>query len=134
MVRSISLRGANHLVLKSLRPTLRRHYSEIRQVLRETQDRFGVKISALAVMGDHIHLVLRVSSRTQWANALRFLTGQLAQRIAGAKLWRARAWSRPVQTHRDLWAVERYVASNPIKAKLWSLADSFMIVDGVLRL
>ena len=32
-------------------------------LIREAQDRFGLKIRALAVMDDHVHLVVKVSSR-----------------------------------------------------------------------
>ena len=72
--RPISLRGANHIVLKAKRPTLRRQQVVIRRLIRENQERFGVKLRALAIMDDHVHLVVKVSSRKQFADALRFLT------------------------------------------------------------
>ncbi|MBI3557447.1 MAG: transposase [Deltaproteobacteria bacterium] len=134
IARPISLRGANHLVMKSKRPTLRRHQPVIRQIIRVTQDRFGVKIRALAVMSDHVHLVIKVGSRAQFANALRFLAGQIAQMVSGTKLWRARAWSRPLKTLGELHTVDTYVARNPIKAGIYSQRDGFYIVEGVLQL
>ncbi len=132
--RPISLRGANHIVMKSLRPTLRRYHAPIRFLIREAQDRFGVKIRALAIMGDHIHLVMKVGSRAQFANALRFLAGRIAQKVAGAKLWRARFWSRPLKTRKELQVVDAYVARNAVKAGIFSQCDGFFIVDGVLQL
>ena len=132
--RSISLRGANHIVLKSKRPTLRRHQPEIRALIRETQDRFSVKIRALAVMDDHIHLVLKVSSRKQFADALRFLAGGIAQKISLLKIWAKRAWSRPIKVMRDLQSVETYVARNSIKAGIFTTGDAYFIVDGILQL
>src|SRR6185369_13119567 len=83
--RAISLRGANHVVLKAMRPTLRKNAPRIRALIREAQDRYGVKLKALAVMPDHVHLVLKVSSRTQFADALKFLASRIALTIAGAK-------------------------------------------------
>jgi len=106
----------------------------VRAVIRETQDRFGVKLRAFAVMSNHIHLVVKVSSRSQFANALRFLAGQLALKVAASKLWRARAWSRPVQTRRDIDGVTLYVACNPLREGLRSLDDTFLLIDGVLQL
>lgn len=46
--RSISLRGANHIVLKTDRPILRKHIGLIRALIHETQSRYGVKLRALA--------------------------------------------------------------------------------------
>ena len=132
--RPISLRGANHIVLKSKRPTLRRHQTVIRALIRETQDRFGLKIRALAVKDDHIHLVVKVSSRGQFANALRFLAGGIARKISVAMVWAKRAWSRPIKVIRDQWTVEAYVARNSIKAGIYTTNDAYFILDGVLQL
>jgi len=76
VARAISLRGANHVVLKASTPTLRRHHAKIKLEIKRAQERFSVKIRALAIMPDHIHLILKVSSRAQFANALRMLAGQ----------------------------------------------------------
>ena len=133
-VRPISLRGANHIVLKAVRPTLRRHQTVIRTLIRDTQDRFGVKIRALAVMNDHVHLVVKVTSRKQFADALRYLAGGIARKIAVAKVWAKRAWSRPIKVARDLQTVEYYVARNSIKAGIYSNGDAYFILDGVLQL
>ena len=131
--RPISLRGANHIVLKSLRSTLRRHQPVIRALIRDAQDRFGLKIRALAVMGDHVHLVVKVNSRNQFANALRFLAGGIARKISVVKVWAKRACSRPIKVARDLQTVECYVARNSIKAGIYSDGDAYFILDGVLQ-
>ena len=132
--RPISLRGANHIVLKAIRPTLRRNQVTIRRLIRETQDRFGVKIRALAVMDNHIHLVLKVSSRTQFADALRFLAGGIAQKVSKTKIWAKRAWSRPIKLLRDLQTVETYVARNSIRAGIFAMGDAYFILNGILQL
>ena len=132
--RPISLRGANHIVLKSMRPVLRRHQPVIRGLIREAQNRFGVKLRALAVMDDHVHLVVKVASRKQFADALRFLAGAIAQRISTAKVWTKRAWSRPIKVVRDLQTVESYVARNSIKAGVYTTGDAYFILNGVLQL
>ena len=132
--RAISLRGANHIVMKSARPGLRRHQPVIRALIRQTQDRFGVKLRALAVMGDHVHLVMKVDSRKQFADALRFLAGGIARKISAVKIWAKRAWSRPIKVARDLQTVETYVARNSIKAGIHETDDAYFILNGVLQL
>ena len=132
--RPISLRGANHIALKSKRPILRWHQAVIRELIRETQYRFGLKIRALAVMEDHVHLVVKVSSRKQFADALGFLAGGIAQKLTLAKLWTKRAWSRPINVARDLQTVETYVARNSIKAGLYTTGDAYFILNGILQL
>ena len=106
----------------------------IRYLIRDAQVRFDVKIRSLAIMPDHVHLVVKVGSRVQFANALRFIAGQIAQKISGAKLWQARAWSRPLKTRRELLTVDSYVARNSIKAGIFTQSDGFFIVDGILQL
>lgn len=133
VARSISLRGANHVVLKARAPMLRRSIPRIRTLIRETQDRFGVRIQALAIMPDHIHLVLKVTRRRQFADSLRFLAGMLAKTIARGRVWRARAWSRPLRWGRDLRNAFLYVWRNPFKAGINGIEDSAYLLDGVLQ-
>ena len=128
-------RGENHIVLKSKLPLLRQHRAIVLRSIRDTQDRFHIRLRALAVMENHIHLVARVNSREQFANALRMLTGTIARRISKrGRFWLARAWSRVVTPGRDLSIASLYVVRNPMKAGLDSLFDSFVLLDGVLQL
>lgn len=131
--RPISLSGANHVVFKARRPVLRRNIPRIRRLLREAQDRFGIRIHALAIMPDHIHLVLRVSSRKQFADSLRFFAGMAAKLVTRFGLWRARAWSRPLRWGRDLRNAFLYVWRNPYRARIDAEADSAFLIDGVLQ-
>ena len=134
VARAISLRGANHVVLKTHRHILRKNTPKVRTLIRETQDRFGIKICALSIMSNHIHLVFKVSSRKQFADALRFLAGAIAFKVAQAKFWQARAWSRPLKWGKDTAAAELYVWKNAIKARCFSELDAAYILDGVLQL
>ena len=128
-------RGSNHVVLKSRRPILRRHRAIVLRSIRETQDRFEIRLHAFSVMENHIHLLVRASSRPQFANALRMLAGTIARRIGkkGA-FWLHRAWSRIVKPGRDHQTTVRYIICNPVKAGSWGLADLFTLWDGILQL
>ena len=121
--------------MKARLPVLRKHRAVVLRSIRETQDRFGIRLRALSVMENHIHLVVRVSNRDQFANALRMLAGTIARRIARkGRFWLQRAWSRVVRPGRDLNTVVLYVLRNPIKAEIDSFADTFWFLDGVLQL
>lgn len=134
VARAISLRGANHVVLKTNKHILRKNAPKLRALIRETQDRFGVKIRALSIMSNHVHLVIKVSNRKQFADGLRFLAGMIALKIAKTKLWTQRAWSRPLKVRKDISTTEIYVWNNAIKARCFGMIDTAYIVDGVLQI
>lgn len=136
--RALSTRHALHVILKARTPILRKHHATIKTIIEDTQVRFGdkglgLKIKALAIQPDHIHLVLKTPSRQAFADSLRYLAGTIALRIAKGKLWRQRVWSRVVKTGRDLDGVLAYVCRNPVKAGVFSIQDHVFIVDGILR-
>ena len=127
-------RAQNHVILKARIPILRRHRAIVLRSIRDTQDRFHIRIRALAVMSDHLHLVIRVTHREQFANAMRMLAGTIARRIMKkGTLWRQRVWSRLVLEGRDLWNVCEYVIQNPHKAAIASFDDTWWILGGVLQ-
>lgn len=133
VARAISLRGANHVILKTNKHILRKHIPQIRKLIRGTQDRFQIKIRALSIMSNHIHLIIKAQSREQFADSLRFLAGMLALKIAKSKLWTQRAWSRPLKWGQDLRNTELYVWKNAIKANCLTADDSTYLIDGILQ-
>jgi REP element-mobilizing transposase RayT len=131
--RAISTKGYNHIVVKARVPVLRLQYRLIQAVLMETQRRFGIELRAFAVMPDHCHLIVKVGSRSQFANALRFFSGQVALKMKRGRLWAQRAWSRVVRHGRDYVGAVRYVWRNPIRAGIFSSRiDTLFIVNGAL--
>jgi REP element-mobilizing transposase RayT len=131
--RAISTKEYNHIVVKARVPILRLHYRLIQLVLIETQRRFGIELRAFSVMPDHCHLIVNVSSRSQFANALRFFTGQVALKMGRGKIWAQRAWSRVVRHGRDYVGAVLYVWRNPIRAGIFNTEmDAVFIVNGVL--
>jgi len=71
-------------------------------------------------MENNIHFLLQTPNRTLFANAMRFLAGQIALKIQRGKLWLKRMWSRVVSWGRDYGGVKRYVEANPVKAGIFS--------------
>ena len=130
VARSVSVREFNHVILKSRLPILRRNRKLIRELLKDTQERFGIKLKSLAIMEDHIHLVTAVSNRKAFADAFRFFAGMIAIKLKRGKIWRQRIWSRIVKYGRDLDTAVCYVARNSVKAGCYDSADSFVILEG----
>ena len=130
--RAISLRGHNHIVFKAHKPFLRRHHVAIKGLIKETQRRYGLKLKALAIQPDHIHLLAKVPTRVAFANAMRFLAAQVARKINKGKLWKKRVWSRTVTTLGDLQNVSTYVWRNPFRSRHDSHQDCIALQDGWL--
>lgn len=143
--RVISTREFNHVILKSRVPILRGNHFLIHQVLQEAQKRYNIKLKTFSIMTNHIHLVIQVGSRTDFANAMRYFAGMIARKLApvlksltgATKLWVQRVWSRIVKMGRDLTGVVRYVFNNPFRAgiahpQITSSIDSFIILNGKL--
>ena len=131
--RAISLRGANHITLKANAFVLRKHHRVIKQIIHATQLRYSIKLQAVAIMSNHIHLLTKVPSRKAFANALRFLTSRIALRLGRGTLWNIRAWSRPVKSRTDIQNVTNYIWLNPSKANTVNgRIDSYCIQNEVL--
>jgi REP element-mobilizing transposase RayT len=130
--RALSLRGHNHIILKAKKPVLRRHHAQIKFLIQETQKRYGLRLKALAIQPDHIHLLARIPSRKAFGDAFRFLAGQIAMKVASGKLWNQRIWSRAVTALRDYRNVMTYVWRNPFKAKISSSLDYICLQNGWL--
>ena len=132
--RQVARRSPNHVTLKARVPVLRQNHAVIKRVIRATQLRYGVRIRAVAIMENHLHLLIECSSRENFANFLRVLAGTLAQKIGRGKLWLDRAWSRVVRWGRDYVGVKNYILANPIKAGCFCEIDSnIKLRDGVLE-
>ena len=133
VLRVVGIGEPNHVVFKARLPILRLHHLLVRQVIREAQTRYGIRIQALAIMENHLHFVILVPSRTAFSDAMRFLAGQIALRVGRGKLWLERAWSRLVRWGRDYRGVLKHVQSNPIRAGVFDEVDVFVFRKGFLE-
>lgn len=131
--RAIGIRETNHVVMKAIVPVLRLQYSLVKTVIRETQERYGVKLYALAIMEDHLHFLIQVPSRKAFADSMKFLASRIALRMGMGRLWMKRCWSRLVRWGRDFLGARRYIDLNPMKAGCWEEeVDGFRICHGTL--
>lgn len=119
--------------MKAVSPVLRLHHELVKSTVRDTQQRYGVKLYALAIMEDHIHFLIQVHSRKAFANSMKFLASRIALKVGMGSLWAKRCWSRLVRWGKDFLGVRGYVELNPMKAGIWDEeVDDLVIVRGVL--
>lgn len=128
--RDMSSRHPHHVVLTfragAPEPRWRGVHRILVQQIRLVRERLDAAVSIACSMRDHVHLI--VETRPGGANlgeALRFLNGKLAlaiNRVFGRRgpIYRDRYFSRPLKSLSELIRAIRYVALNPVKAKMVS--------------
>lgn len=95
----------------------------IEKKIREVAEKFGVSIYKIAVVGNHIHLLLRATSRGGFISFLRAITGIIARIVLGAergkaklkettRFWDQRPWTRVIAWMKDFANVKKYVQQN----------------------
>lgn len=85
--RPLSIKHPLHLTLRSdfaYGPrSLIKHHALINHIGRKFSRRFGVRIYRQAICGNHLHLLLRGTSRVGLQNFFRVFAGHIAQQILG---------------------------------------------------
>jgi putative transposase len=90
--RPLSTKDPLHLVLKAHREVIGQGFRAqprfilIHKVLKQYAKRFLIKIEQVSIQGDHIHLLIRTSKRSQFQSFFRVLSGQIAQRFVNEGL------------------------------------------------
>jgi REP element-mobilizing transposase RayT len=127
--RPVSTRRPMHVVLSSHRARgpwiLRKHERAVRDTLRETARRFGVRVYDFTNVGSHLHLLVRTRRRDAFHGFLRSFAGIVARQVTGARRGRPSgrffsglAWSRVLVWGPDYLGVRHYVFRNQIEATL----------------
>jgi REP element-mobilizing transposase RayT len=141
--RPLSTKEPLHLVFKGNRSLMRRGYRSplgfqiCNAVIKKYAKKFFVQIEQQAICGDHIHLLVRFSKRSQGQHFLRVVAGQIAQQFekngflkasvkvtdtptttsgTKPKLWKYRPFSRVVKAWRDYLGLKSYVKLNEKEA------------------
>ena len=147
--RPLSLKTPLHLVLKSdfayASRSLLRHRPLIEKIIAKAKTRFYIRVYELAIVSNHIHLVVKGRRRRDIQNFFRVVAGHIAQEIlrkfpilprerarrGGApskepqttktrekenKFWPTRIYSRIVSWGREYLRVKKYVLQNALEA------------------
>lgn len=136
--RPLSRKHPLHLVFKVNKSCLQnknlRHpkcFSLIHQILNRWSHYFGVRVEQLSIQKDHIHILVRSSSRYQFRDFFRVMAGQIAQRFEqegylsvtdtpgggkGTGLWKHRPFTRIVVGWKAYSIVRNYIQLNEKEA------------------
>ena len=109
-------RRSLHATYKARRPVLYGRRAKIEKDIRAWAARFHVKLYALAVNFDHIHLVLLAPSKRLLNAFQRAFTSRLAT-LFGQGIWALLPFSRVVSWGRDFRTVLAYVRKNREEAE-----------------
>ncbi len=117
--RPISTKHPLHLVLRAdvSRSGTLTHYKRrgpIERLIHIYKKKYGVKIYRLAVVKNHIHLLIKVDRRESYTSFVRVLTGVMAKRLQVKWPWRP--FTRIVQWGRDFTSAARYVIQNQMES------------------
>lgn len=147
--RPLSSKEPLHVVFKVSRHRLRhkslrapKNYKLILEIIEKYAFHFSAKIEQLSVQNDHIHLLIRTSSRRHYHHFFRAVAGQISQRfekaglltcaqdvertMANAKpnqkvtdtpqLWKYRPFSRVVKGWKSYKTIRNYIQLNEKEA------------------
>lgn len=99
-------------------------------VLKRYIDKYGLKIWAYCLMGNHVHILAvpkGASSLAKGIGGANLLYTQYVNRKynRSGRLWQNRFFSTIVEEEPYLWAVTRYIERNPVRAKLVKEAEEY---------
>ena len=98
--------------------------------LERYKDKYGIKILAYCLMGNHIHIFAVPKRETSLARGIggtNLLYTQYINRKykRSGRLWQNRFFSTIVEEEPYLWVVVRYIEQNPVRAKLLKKAEDY---------
>lgn len=140
--RPLSKKKPLHLVLRSDfaygSRSLLRHRPLIEKVIAKAKKRFAIRVYEMAVVSNHIHIMIKGHSRQNIQNFFRVVAGHIAQELLrqfpvlpaerikrdGAsetrekenKFWQTRIYSRIVGWGREYLNVKKYIFKNALEA------------------
>lgn len=115
-----------HLVLRAHRSCLRspKTLAKVNAIVQTTASRYGFRIYSYVNVGNHIHLLIKMSKRSRWAAFIRDLCGQIALSVrktlgfaANERFWLFRPYTRVVRGWRRAFQVAKsYLYLNQLEA------------------
>lgn len=98
--RPLATKAPMHLVLRS--SLAKRHWSfqnprnarKVSELVRRFSKKYGVRVLHGANVGNHLHLMIRLSNRHSYAPFIRALTGAIAMQVTDTNKWRLHGRSR----------------------------------------
>jgi REP element-mobilizing transposase RayT len=124
--RPFSAKRAIHVVLRSSKArgkwslASEENVLRVRKTTENLAKRWNIRIHEYGNAGNHLHLLVRAKSRSEFSNFLRLLAGQLAMLVTGARkgvrlsggFWDQLAYTKLVSWGRQFERVQKYVFTN----------------------
>lgn len=115
-----------HLTLRAQRSCLRTPTTigKVNTIVQTTARRYGVRIYSYVNVGNHLHLLIKISKRARWAAFIRDLCGQIALFVRKSlnfasteSFWLYRPFTRVVQGWRRAFKIAKsYLYLNQLEA------------------
>jgi putative transposase len=99
-------------------------------ILQRYKNRYGLKVLAYCLMGNHVHILAVPEKETSLARGIGGTNLLYTQHInrkykRSGRLWQNRFFSTVLQEEPYLWAVMRYIERNPVRARLVKKAEDY---------
>jgi len=100
--------------------------------LKKAKNKFGFSVAHFCIMGNHVHLIIRPNDEAHYSlsKSMQWLLGNFSKawnkvhKLKG-HLWRARFFSRVIETDADMRILMKYLNENPVKAGLVKRAEDW---------
>ncbi len=118
--RILSSKRPIHLVLKAHKNNLFRNRDFVQQTMENQARNFDHTVLTWSVQKNHIHILLRISSREMYVRFIRAFSGLVARKL-GRGLWKVRPFTKVLSWGRETWNVNNYIFKNEMEVfGIWS--------------
>ncbi|MGZ3722134.1 MAG: hypothetical protein ACXVA9_04335 [Bdellovibrionales bacterium] len=129
--RPLGKRNWIHLVLKSDKAVGKLSFLNaknkilVEKIIKDKGRKFGVSIADQANVGNHIHLKIRITSRTGFQKFLKSVTTLVARKVTGARkgkpfgrFWQGLAFTRVLKSYTEELNLKGYFVANRAEANV----------------
>lgn len=127
--RPIDTENTMHLVLRSSKAvgdwsfTKKRNKAKVQEIIDRFSKKYVVRILLVAIVGNHIHLQIKLANRFTFKPFIRAITSAIAMAITGAsrwnplkiKFWDCRPYTRIVIGYGAVLALKNYIQINQLE-------------------
>ena len=122
--RPIDTRTTMHMVLRSSKAkgewSFKRHDKKLRSIVDKFAKKYGIKILALANVGNHLHFHMKITNRQTYKPFIRAITASIVTAVTGAsrwkklrqKFWDYRPFTRVVVSLKAFMNLKKYIIVN----------------------
>ena len=137
--RPLATKAPMHLVLRS--SLAKRHWSfqnprnarKVSELVRRFSKKYGVRVLHGANVGNHLHLMIRLSNRQAYAPFIRALTGAIAMQVTDTNKWRLHGRNRSQGRERSAKISGREPSDKTHKLKFWDYRPFTRVLEGGRR-